>query len=163
MLEKDFDAIHDLRFKIQISIFDTPYVASRLAFDCAPKGLLVGLPVNGQRVSFAENVFYEFRDEKIQQVWSIIDKGAIAVFDNHSINSFDDADDSFGVQYILPGAQPPLAATRFLVRMPRRGFRIKSEGGQERGNICRNDLLDAQAITESVIPMASACAHRFVS
>ncbi|WP_336605525.1 ester cyclase [Chromohalobacter canadensis] len=26
---------------------------------------------------FAENVFYEFRDEKIVQVWSVIDKAAI--------------------------------------------------------------------------------------
>ncbi len=77
MLEKDFDAIPDLRFNIQILISDAPYISSRLAFDCTPKGVLFGLPVNGRRVSFAENVFYEFQDEKIQQVWSIIDKAAI--------------------------------------------------------------------------------------
>lgn len=28
-------------------------------------------------MSFVENVFYEFRDEKIVQVWSAIDKAAI--------------------------------------------------------------------------------------
>ena len=33
--------------------------------------------MNGRRVSFAENVFTEFRDEKIVQVWSVIDKAAI--------------------------------------------------------------------------------------
>src|SRR5438105_5024143 len=33
--------------------------------------------VNGKRVSFTENVFYEFRSEKIREVWSVIDKAAI--------------------------------------------------------------------------------------
>ena len=41
------------------------------------KRQLFGLPVNGKRVSFCENVFYEFRDERIVAVWSIIDKAAI--------------------------------------------------------------------------------------
>jgi predicted ester cyclase len=58
-------------------ICDPPYIASRLRFDCTPKGDFLGLPVNGRRVSFTENVFYEFQDGKIAQVWSVIDKGAI--------------------------------------------------------------------------------------
>jgi predicted ester cyclase len=77
MLEKDFDEIPDLSFNIQLLISDPPYLASRLEFDCRPKGTFLGLRINGKRVSFAENVFYEFRDEKIWQVWSIIDKAAI--------------------------------------------------------------------------------------
>jgi predicted ester cyclase len=48
-----------------------------LAFDCTPKGTFLGLHVGGKRVSFAENVIYEFRREKIVQVWSVIDKAAI--------------------------------------------------------------------------------------
>jgi predicted ester cyclase len=58
-------------------ICDPPHVASRLRFDCRPKGLFLDLPVNGTRVNFAENVFYQFRDERIAEVWSVIDKGAI--------------------------------------------------------------------------------------
>ena len=77
MLARDFREIPDLRFNIQLLISDAPYIASRLAFDCSPKGQFLGLNVNGKRVSFTENVFYEFRDEKIVQVWSIIDKAAI--------------------------------------------------------------------------------------
>jgi predicted ester cyclase len=77
MLEKDFEAIPDLRFNIQILISDPPYIAIRLAFDCTPKGALFGLLVNGRRVSFTENVFYEFQGQKIEQVWSVIDKAAI--------------------------------------------------------------------------------------
>ena len=77
MLEKDFYEIPDLHFDIQLLIFDPPYVASRLEFDCTPKGKFLGLHVNGRRVSFTENVFYEFRREKIWQVWSVIDKAAI--------------------------------------------------------------------------------------
>jgi predicted ester cyclase len=77
MLERDFDEIPDLYFNIQMLIADPPYVASRLGFDCTPKGVFLGLCVSGKRVSFAENVIYEFRDEKIVEVWSIIDKAAI--------------------------------------------------------------------------------------
>jgi predicted ester cyclase len=61
MLARDFDAIPDLHFDIQLLIADPPYVASRLRFNCTPKGALFGLHVNGKRVSFSENVFYEFR------------------------------------------------------------------------------------------------------
>jgi predicted ester cyclase len=77
MLKRDFQAIPDLSFVIHLLISEPPRVASRLAFDCRPKGLLFGLPVNGKRVSFAENVIYEFRDQRIAKVWSVIDKAAI--------------------------------------------------------------------------------------
>ena len=77
MLERDFDEIPDLHFNIQLLISDPPYVASRLGFECTPKGKFLGLQVNGKTVSFAENVFYEFRREKIERVWSVIDKAAI--------------------------------------------------------------------------------------
>src|SRR5258707_13261923 len=77
MLEKDFYEIPDLYFDIQLLISDPPYIASRLEFDCTPKGKFLGLHVNGKRVSFTENVFSRFRGEKIEQVWSIIDKAAI--------------------------------------------------------------------------------------
>jgi predicted ester cyclase len=77
MLEKDFEDIPDLHFDVQLLISDPPHIASRLWFDCTPKGIFLGLPVNGKRVSFTENVFYEFREGKIWAVWSIIDKAAI--------------------------------------------------------------------------------------
>jgi predicted ester cyclase len=77
MLEKDFSEIPDLHFNIQLLTSDPPYIASRLAFDCTPKGKFLGLNVNGKRVRFTENVFYEFRTEKIWRVWSIIDKAVI--------------------------------------------------------------------------------------
>jgi predicted ester cyclase len=77
MLEGDFAEISDLYFNIQILISDLPYIASRLGFDCTPRGTFLGLHVGGKRVSFTENVIYEFRNEKIAQVWSVVDKAAI--------------------------------------------------------------------------------------
>jgi predicted ester cyclase len=77
MLEKDFSEIPDLQFNIQLLLSEPPYVASRLIFNCSPKGRFLGLDVNGKRVSFTENVFYQFRGEKIAEVWSVIDKAAI--------------------------------------------------------------------------------------
>lgn len=77
MLERDFREIPDLVFTIKLLMSDPPLIASRLDFDCTPRGQFLGLPVNGKRVSFSENVFYGFREEKIGQVWSVIDKAAI--------------------------------------------------------------------------------------
>lgn len=77
MLERDFSEIPDLSFNVELLVSDPPYIASRLRFNCTPKERFLGLGVYGRRVSFAENVFYEFRDEKIVQVWSVIDKAAI--------------------------------------------------------------------------------------
>jgi predicted ester cyclase len=77
MLERDFEAIPDLQFNVELLICDPPHIASRLRFDCRPKRLFLDLPVNGKRVNFAENVFYQFRDERIAEVWSVIDKAAI--------------------------------------------------------------------------------------
>jgi len=77
MLEQDFREIPDLHFNIELLICDPPHLACRLSFDCRPVAQFLGLDVNGKRVSFCENVFYEFRDGKIRQVWSVVDKAAI--------------------------------------------------------------------------------------
>jgi predicted ester cyclase len=77
MLEQDFQQIPDLRFQIDLLVIDPPHVASRLVFDCSPKARFLGLDVNGRRVSFSENVFYAFRENRICQVWSVIDRAAI--------------------------------------------------------------------------------------
>lgn len=77
MLEGDFRAIPDLHFDIHVLVSEPPRVATRLRFDCTPTGLLFGLPVNGKRISFSENVFYEFEGDRIERVWSVIDKAAI--------------------------------------------------------------------------------------
>nr|WP_067294300.1 ester cyclase [Marinobacterium profundum] len=77
MLQKDFQGIPDLYFTIELLISDPPCIASQLQFDCTPQGIFLGLPVNGKKVSFSENVFYTFHENKIWQVSSIIDKAAI--------------------------------------------------------------------------------------
>lgn len=77
MLERDYREIPDLHFNVGLLISDPPFIASRLEFDCTPVGAFLGLPVNGTRVSFTENVFYEFLDGRVREVWSVIDKTAI--------------------------------------------------------------------------------------
>ena len=77
MLERDFLQIPYLHFDIQLLVSDPPRIASRLEFDCTPKESFLGLQVNGRKVAFAENVFYEFDEGKIKAVWSVIDKAAI--------------------------------------------------------------------------------------
>lgn len=77
MLVKDHADIPDLAFRIETLVCEPPRVAARLRFDCHPRGAFLGLKVEGRRVSFAENVFYEFRGGKIHRVWSVVDKAAI--------------------------------------------------------------------------------------
>lgn len=77
MLERDFREIPDLHFDIELLVSEPPIIASRLRFDCTPKGTFLGLPVDGRRVRFSENVFYRFREGRIERVWSVIDKSAI--------------------------------------------------------------------------------------
>lgn len=77
MLEKDFSDIPDLSFEIDLLVSEPPHVASRLVFQCTPKGKFLGLDVDGRTVSFSENVFYRFKAGRIDDVRSIIDKAAV--------------------------------------------------------------------------------------
>ena len=77
MLISDFEQIPNLFFKIGMLVCESPWVAARLEFNCSPRGTFLGLQIDGRRVSFAENVFYQFTNERIVSVWSIIDKKAI--------------------------------------------------------------------------------------
>jgi len=77
MLVKDFQDIPDLWFTIALLACTPPLVSARLAFDCSPKAKFLGLAVDGRKISFTENVFYEYRAGKIARVWSVVDKPAI--------------------------------------------------------------------------------------
>lgn len=72
MLINDFDQIPDLFFKIGLLTCEPPFVAARLGIRLPPKGAFLGLPVDGRRISFAENVFHQFRDRRIASVWPSI-------------------------------------------------------------------------------------------
>lgn len=76
---QDYRDIADLRFDIELLVCEGASIASRLRFDCSPVGTFLGLPVNGRRVCFAENVFYELHQGRIARVWSVLDKTAIEV------------------------------------------------------------------------------------
>lgn len=78
MLQGNYHDIPDLRFQIRLLVADAATVACRLHFDCRPVGRFLDLEVAGRRVSFSENVFYQFEDGRIRTVWSLIDKAAIA-------------------------------------------------------------------------------------
>ena len=77
MLQKDVLAIPDLHFEIEMLITEPPDLAARLRFDCTPAATFMGLPVEGRHLTFCENVFYRFGDDRIAEVWSIVDKAAI--------------------------------------------------------------------------------------
>ena len=93
MLEGNYRDIPDLRFAVQMVIADTASIGARLNFDCAPAGRFLGLEINGRRVSFSENVFYEYADGRIRSVWSVVDKGAIEA-QLQAPNSLDTSGDS---------------------------------------------------------------------
>ena len=77
MLEQDVRDIPDLQFRIEMLVCEPPRLAARLRFRCTPVGRFMGLDVNGRTVDFTENVIYAWRDGRIAEVWSVIDKAAI--------------------------------------------------------------------------------------
>ena len=84
MLEGDFRAIPDLYFDIHLLISEPPRVASRLRFDCTPKGILFGVHVNGKRVTFTEGVYCRAHHESsvhferpgVQAAWALSEHSA---------------------------------------------------------------------------------------
>ncbi|MGN6417677.1 MAG: ester cyclase [Pseudobacter sp.] len=77
MLQQNYRDIPDLYFQPELLVANDSLVACRLTFNCTPIGTFMQLPVNGHKVQFAENVFYQFNGNKIKEVWSVIDKAAI--------------------------------------------------------------------------------------
>ena len=76
-LADDVHNIPDLRYEIRLLVVGADHVACRLWFDCTPQREFLGIDAGGRRVSFSEHVFYRFRANKIEHVWSLIDTDAI--------------------------------------------------------------------------------------
>jgi predicted ester cyclase len=77
MIAADIAAIPDLTYDAHLVVADGDWVACRIVFDCTPQGDFLGFSPNGARLSFAEHVFYRFRDDRISAVSSLIDRFAI--------------------------------------------------------------------------------------
>ena len=77
LLAGDMAAIPDLFFDAHLVVADQSRVACRLVFACTPARQFLGFTPNGARLTFAEHVFYDFRDGRIAAVTSMIDRHAI--------------------------------------------------------------------------------------
>jgi predicted ester cyclase len=77
MIAGDIAAIPDHFFDARIIVAGGDQVACRIVFDCTPQHEFLGFTPNGERVRFAEHVFYRFRDGRIAAVSSLIDRTAI--------------------------------------------------------------------------------------
>ena len=77
LIAADITAIPDLFFDAQIVVASGDQVACRLVFDCTPQHEFLGFSPNGERLRFAEHVFYRFREGRIAAVSSLIDRPAI--------------------------------------------------------------------------------------
>jgi steroid delta-isomerase-like uncharacterized protein len=77
LIAADIAAIPDLTFDAHIIVAGDDRVACRIVFECTPQHEFLGFSPNGQRLSFAEHVFYHFRDGRIASVSSLIDRFAI--------------------------------------------------------------------------------------
>ncbi len=77
MLENDVATFPDLKFNIALLATDGDLVASRLDFHVTPVAPFMGVAPTGATISFSENVFYRFTNDRIGEVWSIVDKAAI--------------------------------------------------------------------------------------
>jgi predicted ester cyclase len=77
LIAGDVAAIPDLVFDVGMLVVAGDEVACRLMFDCTPEHEFLGFSPNGERIAFTEHVFYRFREGRIANVWSLIDREAI--------------------------------------------------------------------------------------
>lgn len=77
LLAADAEAIPDLFYDARIIVADGNRIACRIVFTCTPVREFLGFTPNGRRLTFAEHVFYDFRDGRIAAVTSMIDRFAI--------------------------------------------------------------------------------------
>jgi len=77
LLADDLRKVPDLHYEIQLMVVQSNHVSGRLWFDCTPRQVFLGIDAVGRRVSFAEHVFYRFRANRIENVWSLIDTDGI--------------------------------------------------------------------------------------
>lgn len=77
LLEDDVRRIPDLWFDVQHLVVEDGFVACRISFDCTPREPFHGRQPTGSRVVFAEHVFYRFHNDRITQVWSLLDVTAL--------------------------------------------------------------------------------------
>jgi predicted ester cyclase len=77
LIAADITAIPDLFYDAHIIVASGDQVACRLVFDCTPQHEFLGFSPNGERLRFAEHVFYRFRNGRIAAVSSLIDRPAI--------------------------------------------------------------------------------------
>jgi predicted ester cyclase len=77
LLVNDVRNIPDLHYTIQLLVAGPDHIGCRLWFDCTPHHEFLGIDAGGRRVAFAEHVFYRFRENRIEAVWSLIDTDGI--------------------------------------------------------------------------------------
>lgn len=77
LLRRDATEIPDLYYAIERLVVQGEQVACRIRFNCTPRAHFRGIPASGQPISFVEHVFYRYQDDKIAQIWSLIDMDAI--------------------------------------------------------------------------------------
>jgi predicted ester cyclase len=78
LIAADISAIPDLVFDARIVVTDGERVACRLVFECTPQDEFLGFTPSGDRLRFAEHVFYQFHEGRIAAVSSLIDRWGIA-------------------------------------------------------------------------------------
>lgn len=77
LIARNIAAVPDLYFGILVLVSSGDHIACRLKFDCTPQSEFLGQQPNGRSISFSEHVFYRFHDNKICEVWSLLDWPAI--------------------------------------------------------------------------------------
>jgi steroid delta-isomerase-like uncharacterized protein len=77
MIAGDVAASPDLVFDVGMLVVAGDQVACRLMVNCTPEHEFLGYAPSGKRIAFTEHVFYRFRDGRIANVQSLIDREAI--------------------------------------------------------------------------------------
>ena len=77
LIAHDLAAAPDLFYDARIIVATDTRIACRILFVTTPQSEFLGFPATGARLTFAEHVFYDFVDNRIAAVTSLIDRYAI--------------------------------------------------------------------------------------
>lgn len=67
----------DFHIRIQLLIVERTMVATRFLVTCTPRSYFMGYPPNGNRIEYAEHVFYHFDGGKCCEINALIDRESI--------------------------------------------------------------------------------------
>ena len=79
MIGTSVATVPDLHFSGDVLLVEGDKMAARVALSGTPQHPFMGAEPTGRPIAIAEHVFYQLREGRISEVWSLMERDAVAV------------------------------------------------------------------------------------